>query len=75
MALRMMTRTAKKKQGSSVSRNIFPPRRIKNLRATEKIFSLSVALEAFHSKAEWSELRGNWYNGIEGPPYAFRLRR
>jgi hypothetical protein len=47
IALRMMPPIAKKKQGSSVARNIFAPRHVKNLRAAEEIFSLSVALTAF----------------------------
>ena len=51
IALRMMARIAQKKQGSSVARNVVPPRHIKNLRAAEEIFLLSVALEAFTSHA------------------------
>jgi len=34
----MMARIAKKKQGSSVARNIFQARRINNLQAAEKVF-------------------------------------
>ena len=45
-----MALIAKKKQGSSVARNIFSPRHIKSLRAAEEIFLLSVALEAFTSQ-------------------------
>jgi|SRR5437016_10645467 len=44
IALRMMARAAQKKQGSSVARNVFSPKLSNNLRANEKIFAQSVAL-------------------------------